>query len=117
MTITATSQNGGKVIFTFAREKDGKTVVGISFEWMTASQSLKAARELDQLIEEKGISPTSPRTPTSSSEDSTAKGDTTRSTTTTTTSVRTGDDSPVELYTVTAAAALLLIIWMMKKKA
>ena len=31
---------------------------GISFEWMTASQSLKAARELDQLIEEKGISPT-----------------------------------------------------------
>jgi len=114
MTITATSQNGGKVIFTFAREKDGKTVVGISFEWMTASQSLKAARELDQLIEEKGISP---RTPTSSSEDSTAKGDTTRSTTTTTTSVRTGDDSPVELYTVTATAALLLIIWMMKKKA
>ena len=90
---------------------------GTSFEWMTASQSLKAARELDQLIEEKDISPTSPRTPTSSSEDSTSKGDTTRSTTTTTTSVRTGDTSPVELYTVMAVAALLIIILLMKKKA
>ena len=42
------------------------------------------------------------------------KGDTTRSTTT---SVKTGDDSPVELYTVMASAALIIIVWMMKKKA
>jgi hypothetical protein len=62
-------------------------------------------------------STTTPRTPSSSSGDSTSKGDSTRSTTTTTTSVKTGDESPVELYTVMASAALLLIIWMMKKKA
>lgn len=62
-------------------------------------------------------STTTPRTPSSSSGDSTSKGDSTRSTTTTTTSVKTGDDSPVELYTVMAVAALLILIWMMKKKA